>query len=221
MKTAHQRLSNRRETGTSYGKGIPQVTPDNIPSGSFPAAVPADPRGNSRPAAAGAQVRQVMPKPKQFDPVNVTPEEAFEVLQAMPEGERTMVGLSKEIKKQLGKDVSRSVLMTWRCRHLWDGKIILASRKFTGTAPAMLEMMKVCAEGMGHSTLPFKVQPCFRVAFTPKSRRVIMSRPANLFPSGFHPQITPSYYEPCGIELPRTKQSCWPKNAMGGDQPSP
>ena len=36
----------------------------------------------------------------------------------MPEGERTMMSLSKAIKAQLGVDVSRSRLQEWRTKHL-------------------------------------------------------------------------------------------------------
>jgi hypothetical protein len=42
---------------------------------------------NPRPAAAGSQARKVMPKLEQFDPVGMTPEGLFEVLQAMPNNE--------------------------------------------------------------------------------------------------------------------------------------
>jgi hypothetical protein len=76
----------------------------------------------------------------------------FEVLAAMPEGERTMMSLSKAIKAQLGVDVSRSRLQEWRTKHLWDGKLILATRQLTGTAPQMLEMMQTYKRT--RSTLP-------------------------------------------------------------------
>jgi hypothetical protein len=87
-----------------------------------------------------------------FAPCEYTPQEAFELLQSLPVGQRTLRAHGEAMSKA-GKQISIVTLRKWRIRHNWEGRLDLSTGRQVQSTHEVLETLKKVGAEMSPEVL--------------------------------------------------------------------